>query len=153
VKEVAMNALTLALLLSGASIPAANATDEAALVAALDTRYQAAVEQNDAAAMGAILADDFALVLGNGTVYTKADLIQEAQSKSIAWEVQREYDGTQKVRLFGDTATVTAKLRVKGTRGGKDFDRTVWFSDTYVKRAGGWRYVFGQASLPLPAAQ
>jgi hypothetical protein len=25
----------------------------------------------------------------------------------------------------------------------------LWFSDTYVKTAAGWRYVFGQASSPL----
>lgn len=26
----------------------------------------------------------------------------------------------------------------------------LWFSDVYVRTASGWRYVFGQASLPLP---
>ena len=25
-----------------------------------------------------------------------------------------------------------------------------WFSDTYVRTPGGWRYVFGQLSLPMP---
>ena len=56
------------------------------------------------------------------------------------------------MRVYGDTAVVTAKLWGKGTDAGKPFDWTLWYSDTYVRRAGGWRYVFGQASLPLPAA-
>jgi hypothetical protein len=30
------------------------------------------------------------------------------------------------------------------------FERKLWFSDTYVRTAGGWKYVLGQASLPLP---
>ena len=37
----------------------------------------------------------------------------------------------------------------KGTQDGKPFDYTLWFSDTYVRSPTGWRYVFGQASLPL----
>ena len=54
------------------------------------------------------------------------------------------------MRVHGDTAVVTALLRLKGTSDGKPFDRRVWFSDTYVRTAAGWKYVFGQASLPLP---
>src|SRR5262245_17986344 len=65
------------------------ASDEKA-VAALDTEYQAAVEKNDAATMDRILHDDFILVLGNGTVITKADLIKEAKAGSIKYEQQKE---------------------------------------------------------------
>ena len=115
---------------------------DAAEVAALDTAYQAAVEQNDAATMDRILADDFVLVLGTGSVHDKPELLAEARSKAITWDVQREIDGAQKVRVWGDTAVVTAKLRVKGTRDGKAFDRTLWFSDTYVRTASGWPTAF-----------
>ena len=135
-----------------AAAPGRSPERDAAEVAALDTAYQAAVEQNDAAAMDRILADDFVLVLGTGSVHDKAELLAEARGKAITWDVQREIYGSQKVRVWGDTAVVTAKLRVKGTRDGKAFDRTLWFSDTYVRTASGWRYVFGQASLALPPA-
>jgi len=40
---------------------------------------------------------------------------------------------------------------MKGTSEGKTFERQLWFSDTYVRTPSGWRYVFGQASIPLPA--
>lgn len=123
---------------------------DAAAVAALDTEYQAAVKANDGATMGRILADDFTLVLGNGTTQSKADLLEEARSKVITWEKQDEIEGTQKVRVTGDTAVVTAKLWIKGQKGGKAFDRKLWFSDTYVRTSTGWRYFFGQASLALP---
>ena len=144
-------ALAAAAILAAAA-PARSPEGDAAEVAALDTAYQAAVEQNDAATMDRILAEDFVLVLGTGSVHDKAELLAEARSKAITWDVQREIDGSQKVRVWGDTAVVTAKLRVKGTRDGKAFDRTLWFSDTYVRTASGWRYVFGQASLALPPA-
>ncbi len=47
--------------------------DQAGIVAALDTEHQGAVKNNDVATMDRILADDFVLVTGNGTVYNKAD--------------------------------------------------------------------------------
>ena len=126
------------------------ATDDAKIVAALDTEYQAAVEKNDAATMDRILADDFVLVTGLGKVFTKADLLQEARSQQVVYEHQR--DSAQTVRVWGTTAVVTALLRAKGTEAGKPFDYTLWFSDTYVRTPAGWRYVFGQASTRLPAA-
>ena len=37
----------------------------------------------------------------------------------------------------------------EGTKQGKPFEYRVWYSDTYVRKAGGWRYVLGQAAQPL----
>jgi ketosteroid isomerase-like protein len=124
--------------------------DEAKSVAALDTQYQAAVKANDAATMDRILADDFALVTGRGQAYTKADLLKDARNKTTSYEHQEEEAGSQVVRVWGDTAVVTALLWIKGTRAGSAIDYKLWFSDTYVRTPGGWRYAFGQASIPLP---
>jgi ketosteroid isomerase-like protein len=117
-------------------------------VAALDTQYQAAVKANDTATMERILADDFVLSTGSGKKYTKGDLISEARGGHVQYEHQE--DTEQTVRVWGDTGVVTAKLWEKGTDNGKLFDYTVWFSDTYVRTPNGWKYVFGQSSLPLP---
>lgn len=122
------------------------AEDEKA-VAALDTQYQAAVAKNDAAGMDHILADDFILVTGRGKVYTKVDLLNEARGGHTVYE--RQEDTSQKVRVWGDTAVVTALLWAKGATDRKPFDYRLWFSDTYVRTPSGWRYVFGQASIPL----
>ena len=139
-----------AALVAGAS----SAKDDAvSIVAALDTEYQAAVERNDWRAMDRILHPDFTLVLGNGNVYSRADLIESARDRHIEYEKQVEMPGTQTVRLFGsETATVTALLWLKGTRkkDASTFEYKLWFSDTYVRTKDGWRYAFGQASLRLP---
>jgi len=131
----------------------ASPEQDAKTVAALDTKYQAAVKANDAATMAQILADDFALVTGRGKVYGKADLIDSARKKEVTYERQDEEPGTQKVRVWGDTAVVTALLWIKSVQGDKPADYKLWFSDTYVRTPAGWRYVFGQASLPLPKAE
>ena len=123
-------------------------SSDESVVAALDTEYQAAVEKNDAATMDRILADDFVLVTGKGKVFSKADLLREATSKSVTYE--RQEDSQQTVRVWGNTAVVTALLWSKGTADGKPFEHRLWFSDTYVRTPSGWHYVFGQASLPLP---
>lgn len=133
------------------STAGADPLDDASEVAALDVAYQAAVKANDAETMDRILHDRFTLVLGNGTTYSKADLIQSARDKSAVYEQQDEEQGSQTVRVDGDTAVVTAKLWLKGVSGDKTFERKLWFSDTYVRTKDGWKYFFGQASLPLPS--
>lgn len=131
---------------------AAEATPtDAEIIAALDVQYQAAVKINDVETMARILHPQMILVVGSGKVVTRDDLLAEARAKSIVYEIQDEEPGSQTVRMYGpDTGVVTAKLRLKYVTGDKAFDRTLWFSDTYVRTADGWRYAFGQASLALP---
>jgi ketosteroid isomerase-like protein len=141
--------MIIALPLGAATDLNACSEEDAKTVAALDMKYQAAVKSNDAALMDRILADDFVLVTGRGKVYGKADLLESARKKEVNYERQDEEFGTQKVRVWGDTAVVTALLWIKAVQGGKPIDHKLWFSDTYVRTPAGWRYVFGQASLPL----
>jgi len=131
-----------------ASTEARSSVADEKTVAALDTEYQAAVKNNDVATMERILADDFVLVTGFGKTYTKSDLLEEARSTRLQYE--RQEDGQQKVRVWGDTAVVTALLWAKGTQDGKLFDYKLWFSDIYLKTGKGWRYVFAQASTRIP---
>lgn len=125
----------------------ASSAEDQKVVAALDTEYQAAVKRNDAVTMDRILADDFILITGQGKSFTKADLLAEARSGDYIYERQDELEQT--VRVWGDTAVVTALLWVKGTHKGEPFDYKLWFSDTYVRTPEGWRYVLGQAAQPL----
>jgi len=125
----------------------ASSADDEKTVAALDTEYQAAVKINDVKTMDRILADNYVLVNGRGQTESKADLIRESSSGSYVYEHQEDTDRT--VRVWGDTAVVTALIWVKGTEDGKPFDHKVWFSDVYVRTPQGWRYVFAQVSRPL----
>lgn len=132
-----------------AALAAPNADRDA--VAQLDRTYQEAVKRNDAVTMKRILHPDFQLVLGDGRRFDREDLLDSAREARFIYELQDEEADTQTVIVWGDTAVVTAKLLLKGTKAGEPFERTLWFSDTYVRTDGGWRYLFGQASLPLPS--
>ncbi|MGI0131462.1 MAG: nuclear transport factor 2 family protein [Thermoplasmata archaeon] len=124
--------------------------EDAAAVAQLDSEYQAAVERNDAATMDRILADDFVLIVGSGKVYSKNDLLEEARSGRIVYEQQDDTERT--VRVWNDTAVVTALLTARGREGARPVEYRVWFSDTYVRFPEGWRYVLGQSGVRLPLA-
>jgi ketosteroid isomerase-like protein len=117
-------------------------------VAALDAKYQKAVEQNDAKTMAQILADDFTLVSGDGKRWSKADLVNDAKSGKTRYEHQE--DSQRTVVVSGDTAVVTALLWARGIEDGVKVDYKLWFTDVYVRTANGWRYFYAQASLPLP---
>lgn len=123
--------------------------DVAHEIAALDTRYQAAVERNDVATMASILHPRFELVLGDGRRVSRDELLREARAGESQYERQVEDAGTQAVRVYGDTAVVTARLWLKGRRASGPFEYRLWFTDTYVRTPQGWQYAFGQASLPL----
>ena len=139
-------------LMAGAAY--ADSAQDVRTVASLDTAYQVAVERNDAEAMAAVLHKDMILVLGNGSVYTRDDLLNWARTRRIVYEHQVEDPGTQTVRLYGnDTAIVTARLYIKAVSEGKPIEFRLWFSDTYVRTPNGWRYAFGQASTALPDKQ
>jgi ketosteroid isomerase-like protein len=140
--------LTAAFVTISSALHAESPAEVEKIVARLDTEYQAAVKANDAETMDRILADDFVLITGRGKTFSKADLLKAARDKTSIYEHQEELE--QKVRVWGETAVVTALLWIKGTSDGQPFERKLWFSDTYVRTTNGWRYVLGQASLPLP---
>ncbi|HXC09230.1 MAG TPA: nuclear transport factor 2 family protein [Steroidobacteraceae bacterium] len=129
-------------------VQASEAQDRQTL-ADLDTKYQKAVEQNDAKTMAEILADDFVLVEGDGKRSTKADLVNDANSGKTHYVHQDDSERT--VAVFGDTGVVTAKLRATGIEDGVRVDYLQWFTDVYIRTPNGWRYVYAQASLSLPS--
>lgn len=149
--RIAVLALTGAALATAAA--RADAAADRAAVARLDTEYQAAVQANDVATMDRILADDFVLVTGTGKTFDKRALLDAARTKEYAYTRQEEIPGTQTVRVWGDTAVVTARLWVQYAAAGKTADYQLWFSDTYVRTPQGWRYAFGQAAQRLQPGQ
>ena len=98
----------------------------------------------DVAALERMLTPEFTLTLSNGEVSTRADEINELRSAKVHYSVFENYD--MLARLYGDTAVVLGKTRVKGTSEGKSFDRVVQFTDTLIKRDGRWQLAAGHVS-------
>ena len=99
----------------------------------------------DVAALERVLTPDFTLTLSGGRVSTRAEEINELQTKKVHYDVFENYD--MLARLYGnDTAVVLGKTRVKGTADDKPFDRIVQFTDTLIKRDGRWQLAAGHVS-------
>jgi ketosteroid isomerase-like protein len=140
----------LAAIFAATVLPAfATPAEDQATVAALDTAFQAAVERHDRVAAEKNLHPEYVLALGDGRAIDRKTYLAAEFAEGDSYEYQVEEPGTQTVRVAGDTAVVTALLHLKGTKSGKSFERHLWFSDTYVRTKDGWKYFFGQASLPL----
>jgi len=91
-------ATVLALFATDAS---ASPDDDRRAVATLDTAYQAAVERNDADAMAAILHDEMVVILGDGRVETRDDLLRLARERVISYERQIDVSGTHSFFMIG----------------------------------------------------
>ena len=98
----------------------------------------------DVAMLERVLTPEFTLTLSNGEVSTRADEINELRSGKVHYDVFENYD--MLARLYGDTAVVLGKTRVRGTTDGKPFDRIVQFTDTLIKRDGRWQLAAGHVS-------
>jgi hypothetical protein len=98
----------------------------------------------DIVALQRVLTSDFTLTLSNGEVSTRADEINELGSGKVHYDVFENYD--MLARVYGDTAVVLGKTRVKGTADGKPFDQIVQFTDTLIKRDGHWQLAAGHVS-------
>ena len=138
----------VAVVLACAAVPAA--ADDIADLIATDKRQQRAYIDRDWEALEQIFTDDYVLVLANGEERTKRQVIDQSKSADSHWEIN-ETSGW-KVRVTGDTGIVVATLRQKGSYGGKPFDSSVKFSDTYIRENGQWRNVHAHASSAVPTA-
>jgi ketosteroid isomerase-like protein len=82
-------------------------------------------------------------------VSTRADDIADAKKGEIKYTEFRNHDTT--MRLYGDTAVRLGITSIKGTSNGKPFTLDVRFTDTYVKRPGGWKIASSHATRIEPS--
>jgi len=112
-------------------------------VLAVVTELQQATMKDPAAAAASFakyLADDFTLVMANGTVLTKP-VIMEGW-KSGATKYQKFDLSDLKIRIYGNTAVVTGVVTNVGTQADlKSIGKPARFTRVLVKRDGIWKCV------------
>jgi len=120
--------------------------DQTADVLAFETAATAAFQRNDAIAIDTLLTDDVTLILGDGTIQTKADLLREAREEVVKYSRFENVD--QVVRFYGPhTAVVTGRTIILGTtKDGSAVEVDVIFTDALVKERGGWKFAAGHVS-------
>jgi ketosteroid isomerase-like protein len=91
------------------------------------------------------LADDYVAITPLGQVTTKQETISARRSGQLRYESMNVSDMV--VRLYGDTAVVTARAEVKGRQLGEDFSGPYRYTRVWVRRNGRWQTVSYQATV------
>lgn len=123
--------------------------DEAAVLQVTRDACKAFVDA-DVRRLKETLTEDFTLTDADGTVTTRADEIRSVETGAVRYEVFENYD--MKVRLYGDSAVVTGKTRVKGTAGTSAFAADFQFTDSMVRRGSRWWFASSHISRLAPPA-
>lgn len=91
------------------------------------------------------LAEDYVAITPLGQVSTKQEAVSARRSGQLRYESMNVTDMV--VRLYGDTAVVTARADVKGHQLGEDFSGPYRYTRVWVRRNGRWQTVSYQATV------
>jgi ketosteroid isomerase-like protein len=124
-----------------------DASDEAAIREILDMERQAkeASLHRDADFTQRTLADDYVAITPMGRVATKQDSLSVRKNGQLRYDTINITDMV--VRVYGDTAVVTARADVKGHQLGEDFSGPYRYTRVWVRRSGHWQTVSYQATV------
>lgn len=142
--------LLCSLLQARATRPQSNATgprDEEVVREIVDLERQAkeAAIHRDANFSERTLAEDYVAISPLGQVIGKAETIAARKTAQLRYD---SIDVTDMVvRLYGNTAVVTARADVKGKELGEEFSGPYRFTRVWVRRSGHWLTVSYQATV------
>jgi ketosteroid isomerase-like protein len=91
------------------------------------------------------LAEDYVAITPLGQVTTKQDTVSARKSGQLKYDTINVTDMV--VRVYGDTAVVTARADVKGHQLGEDFSGPYRYTRVWVRRTGHWLAVSYQATV------
>jgi len=111
----------------------------------LERHAKEASIHNDTKFTEQALAENYIAIGPLGTVVTKSDMVDVRRRSKLHYEF---IDVTEMVvRIYGETAVVTAKAEVKGSDFGEDFSGPYRYTRVWVKQNGTWRAVAYQATV------
>lgn len=125
--------------------PAAGAELEA-----VEDEWARAIVSNDAARIGAFMADDWVMVSESG-VTTKEQFLSVIGSGALTHSAMDRI-GDARVRVYGETALLTARVTNTAHYEGRRFDADEWTTDVFVHRGDRWLCVLSQITAVAPPA-
>ena len=116
-------------------------SDDAELVAVED-EWALAIVSNDAARIAGFMADDWVMVSESGLT-TKEQFLSVVESGALTHSAMDRV-GDARVRAYGDTVLLTARMTNTAHYEGRRFDADEWVTDVFVRRGGRWLCVLSQ---------
>ena len=139
--------LLLAFLLMGVQV-AKTADEKSQAVINLENAWNYAEERHDGDALRLLLAETFVYTDYDGTIMDRDQWLRKVQS--LAKDYRHLSNVEQNARAYGDAVVVIGiyleKMKIKG----KDADRRVRFTDTWIFQNSHWECVASQSTLTAP---
>lgn len=108
----------------------------------LEKEFSEAIVKNDADAVGRFLADDWIIIDPDGGIIDKATFLDVIKSGTLTHEMMESDDA--RVRIYGNTAVVTALTKTRGKFSGQVFTTQERATDIFIKQNGRWQCALSQ---------
>jgi ketosteroid isomerase-like protein len=109
---------------------------------AVEDEWARAIVSNDAARIAGFMADDWVMVSESG-VTTREQFLSVVESGALTHSAMDRV-GDARVRTYGGTALLTARIMNTAHYGGRRFDADEWVTDVFVRRGDRWLCVLSQ---------
>jgi ketosteroid isomerase-like protein len=101
-----------------------------------------AIAKNDLEAIERFVTDDWIIINADGGIIDRERFLEVIKSGTLTHEMMESED--MRVRVYGDSAVVSALTRSKGKFMGQEFTTHERSTDVFVRRDGQWRCVLTQ---------
>jgi ketosteroid isomerase-like protein len=105
----------------------------------VEKEFAEAIVSNDLESIGRLVAGDWIIIDPNGEVVDRTRFLEVIKSGALRHDMMESED--LRVRVYGDSAVVTAVTRTKGKFMGQEFSTQERATDVFVKRGGRWQCV------------
>lgn len=115
---------------------AANPAELSAELTAVADEWAQAIVANDAERIGGFMADEWVIVSESGLT-TKRQFLDLVASGGLTHSAMSRV-GEPRIRRYGDTAVLTARVTNTAHHAGRRFDADEWTTDVFERREGRW---------------
>jgi ketosteroid isomerase-like protein len=108
----------------------------------LEKGFADAIAKNDPEAIGRFVTDEWIIINADGGIIEKERFLEVIKSGALTHDMMESDD--MRVRVYGDSAVVSALTRSKGKFMGQEFTTHERSTDVFVRLDGQWRCVLTQ---------
>ena len=105
----------------------------------LEKAFGEAIVKNDVEGIGRIVTDDWIIIDPNGEIVDRVRFLDVIKSGALTHDIMESED--LRVRVYGDSAVVTAITSTKGKFIGQEFSTRERATDVFIKRDRRWQCV------------
>ena len=111
-------------------------------LAKVEAEFANAIVKNNPEEIRQFVSDDWIIINADGGIIDRQRFLEVIKSGTLTHEMMESDD--IRVRIYGDSAVVSAVTRSKGKFMGQEFTTHERSTDVFVRRDGRWRCVLTQ---------